>query len=250
MNENTYLITGANSDIGLHLISHLLANGKTVVATCRKTNVELETLRQKNDTFSLLETIDLENHEDLDRLKNYLLFNLNEKKIKAVHCVGNFWFHKTITSTSFVEASEMIRSHYLTAYNLSKILIPIMKSRKFGRILTFSCNSVIYNYPDMAAFTSAKAAVETLTKCLANENSEFNIAINTLALSTIKTKKVIDSKKLKYHNSYLSLDELTEIIIHTIDGPDFINGNIFKVLKHSKYFYNEGYYDRNIILDE
>jgi len=246
MVKSIYLITGANSDIGFYLIQYLISQNNYVIGTCRKSTHELQSIPTTN--FELISNIDIENTEDLSILQKVLI-GKGDIQYNVIHCIGNFWHHKSIISTDHLEARDLIISHYLTTFNLLKLIVPIMKKNKGGRILTFSCNSVIYNYPEMAAFTSAKAAVETLVKCCANENSQYNIVINTLALSTIKTEKVVNSKKEKYHDDYLTLEELKDIIIHTISGPKFINGNIIKVLKHSKYFYHESYYDRNEIIE-
>ncbi|MEI6348889.1 MAG: SDR family oxidoreductase [Bacteroidota bacterium] len=246
MANTIYLITGASSDIGFYLIRYLISQDKFVIGTCRKPTSEIQSIVASN--FELITNIDFEKKEDLIILQN----TLESKKnilYKVIHCIGNFWHHKSIPSTSHSEAKDMVLSHYLTTFNLLKLMVPIMKKNNGGRILVFTCNSVIYTYPEMAAFTSAKAAVETLVKCSANENSQYNIVINALALSTIKTKKVINSKKEKYHDEYLTLEELKDSILYTINGPIYINGNIIKILKYSQYFYHESYYDRNEIIE-
>ncbi len=246
MNNTIYLITGANSDIGYFLIKHLISQNIRAIATCRKDTRGLHQITDSN--FELISNIDFEMEESLRGLKE-ILEQKGNIHYKVIHCVGNFWYHKSIPSTKHLEAKGLILSHYLTTFNLLKLMLPIMKQNSGGRFLTFSCNSVLYTYPEMAAFTSSKAAVETLVRCTANENSQYGIVINALALSTIKTEKVIESKREKYHDQYLTLDELMDSIMHTINAPIHINGNIIKLLKYSNYFYHESYYDRNEILN-
>ena len=152
--------------------------------------------------------------------------------IYLIHCAGDFWYHKSIINTDIEETKNMIQSHYLSLFNVIKTMIPIMMRAGGGKILTFSCNSVSYLYPEMAAFTSAKAAIECLVKCTANENSKYSIVANCLALSTTLTEKVKLSKDQKYHSDYITINELVDVIKETLNLSPLINGNILKVLKY------------------
>jgi len=243
--KKKYIITGANSDIGFFLIKELLKDDNEVIGSCRTPTEKLQGFKHKN--FHLIPNIDLTNKNCLSIFgKEIRKFGIVE--FHLIHSVGDFWHHKSIVNTSQKEATNLISSHYISLYSLLKMIIPVFIENKGGKILVFSCNSVLYNYPDMAAFTSAKAAIETLVRCTANENSKYGIVANAIALSTINTEKVKESKDPKYHNDYMTLDELKEVIVSILDLPKYINGNIIKTLKYSKYFYNEGYYKRNIIV--
>lgn len=120
-----------------------------------------------------------------------------------------------------------------------------------GKIFAFSCNSVKYNYPDLAVFTSSKVAVECLIKCVANEYSKFNIIANVFALPSIKTKSVIATKPELYHKDYATIDELVNCIeLECENISPHINGNIINLFKYSEPFYYKGYYERNIMWEE
>ena len=100
----------------------------------------------------------------------------------------------------------------------------------------------------MPLFTSSKAAVECLIKCVANEQSKYNIIANSFALPSIKTNSVIKTKPEEFHKNYATLEELTDCIEHTIENlSPLINGNVINLFKYSESFYNKGYYERNII---
>ncbi len=145
----------------------------------------------------------------------------------------------------------MINSHYITLFGVIKAVLPIMQKLKGGKIIAFSCNSVKYNYPDMAAFTSAKAAIECLIKCTANELSQYHITANAFALPSIKTEQVIQSKPEAFHKNYPTLDELTDCIERTVENLSPLEtGNIIQLFKYSDSFYHKGYYERNLIWEE
>lgn len=242
---SNYVITGANSEIGKALIYQLINQEHNILLVSRSpkdNNID--------DKYTWLEGIDFVNEENLIRLGEKIKEYFTEP-FTLIHSVGDFWCHKPIENTSFQEAIRQINSHYITLYGVIKTVLPIMQQVGGGKIIAFSCNSVKYNYPDMAAFTSAKAAVECLIKCVANEQSKYNIIANAFALPSIKTKSVIKTKPEKFHENYATLDELAVCIEKAAENlTSLVNGSIINLFKYSPSFYNEGYYQRNIIWEE
>lgn len=241
---SNYIIMGANSEIGTALAKHLIARGHRVLLVSRSQKKDIV------DEIDWLDKVDLTNENDLLCLRNFV-----EKRFTTpftvIHSVGDFWKHKSITNTAFSEVVSQINSHYVTLFGVMKSLIPLMKKVGGGKFIAFSCNSVKYNYPDMAAFTSAKAAVECLIKCIANEQSKNNIICNAFALPSIKTNSVISTKPEEYHENYPTLAELTECIERTTENlTGLSNGNVIGLFKYSDSFYHKGYYERNIIWEE
>ena len=234
------LITGANSDIGKSLIEKLEAKNIRFLATARSTSPH-----NADSRAHILDGIDLTDDRCLELLRQAVIGEF-ASPFSWVHCVGDFWFHKPLEKTSLEEAKSMVLSHYLTLFATAQIVLPLMKNVGGGQVLAFSCNSVRYNYPDMAAFTSAKAAVECFVKCISNEYIEHNITANCLALPTIKTEKVVRTKPAEYHEHYIACGELADVVIeHLSQSQRFCSGNALSLVKHSPYFYTEGYYRRN-----
>lgn len=239
-----YVITGGNSEIGRALADYLTQQNHEVLLISRSQ----KPISEKSDNW--LDGIDLTKEKDLNKFHNFIEMHFCSP-FTIIHSVGDFWAHKSITNTRFEEAISMIQSHYITLYGVIKYVVPIMQKFGGGKIIAFSCNSVKYNYPDMAAFTSAKAAVECLIKCVANEQSKYNITANAIALPSIKTKSVIKTKPEEFHKNYPTLEELTECIEKTIESiSPLINGNVINLFKYSDSFYHKGYYERNIIWED
>ncbi len=239
-----YVITGANSEIGQSLAKYLANQGHEILLSSRSRKPSC------NYYDNWMDGIDLTKEHDLNKLGKYIE-SCYSTPFTVIHSVGDFWSHKSINNTSFDEAVSQINSHYITLFGVIKTVVPIMQKVGGGKIIAFSCNSVKYNYPDMAAFTSSKAAVECLIKCTANEQSKYNIISNAFALPSIKTNSVIESKPKEFHENYPTLSELTECIEQTVENLSFLsNGNIISLFKYSDSFYHKGYYERNIIWEE
>jgi len=242
---SNYVITGANSEIGSELARYLGSKNHKLLLFSRSEKPDIS-----HDTHTWIDHIDLTKESHLFKLRTKINKQFSSP-FTLIHSVGDFWKHKSINNTSFKEAISQIQSHYITLFGVIKTVVPIMQVVGGGKIIAFSCNSVKYNYPDMAAFTSAKAAVECLIKCIANEQSQYNIIVNAFALPSIKTNSVIKTKPKKFHKNYPTLSELTYCIEQTVENlSPLTNGNIINLFKHSQSFYHKGYYERNKIWEE
>lgn len=240
---SNYIVTGANSEIGKALSEHLTKKGHEVLLVSRSS-------KPLSCSKKWLDGIDMTKESDLLIMRSFVKTNFSSP-FTIIHSVGDFWKHKSITNTSFDEALSQIHSHYITLFGVIKAVVPIMQEVGGGKIIAFSCNSVRYNYPDMAAFTSSKAAVECLIKCIANEQSQYNILANAFALPSIKTNSVLKTKPEEFHKNYPTLEQLTNCIEQTIENlSPLINGNCISLFKYSDSFYHKGYYERNIIWEE
>ena len=244
METKNYLVTGGNSHIGRGLVSYLLENDNNRILTTSRKLYE-PFLEINSEQFKYLPKIDLLKESDLNELAE-VTQSCFQDPFNLIHSVGDFWFHVPFLEKNMADAKAMMDSHYTTLYGVCHRLLPQMVKNGGGRILAFSCNSVSYNYPHMAAFTSAKAAVECLIRCIANEFSKDNIVANSLALSSLQTDTVKDSKPFGDYEHFISVQPLCETIEEFLNMKHNIaNGNTINCFNYSESFYNEGYFQRN-----
>lgn len=242
--QSHYLVTGANSQLGRALVNYICKlEGISLFITSRSRYNFGSILERKNVKY--LPGIDLTVASDLEHLSSEV-DSFFAERINIIHSVGDFWYHVPFSEIGITEAKQMMESHYLTLYGVAHSLIPVMIRKGGGSMIAFSCNSVRYNYPHMAAFSSAKAAVESLVKCLANEYSKDNINANVIQLSSLQTDKVKHSKPFGDYHHFIPIEELA-VLIKEINNPAFklLSGNVINLFKYSPSFFNEGYFQRN-----
>ena len=238
------IITGASSEIGSALARHLLAKGEAkLLFTSRTRPVPADLL--ESSSALVLSGIDLTEQEGLQNLLETAT-GYFRGPFALVHSVGDFWFHKGLEQTTLAEAHRLYTGHYLSLFGVLHFMLPLMAQLGGGRILALSCTSVGFSHPEMSPFTSAKAAVESLIRCTANEWANRGVSANAIALSTVATQQVLDSKPLAMDENYLTLEELCQLVsdLLRISSP-YLSGNVIRPLKYSKTYYHTSYFDRN-----
>ncbi len=243
MKHKNLIVLGASSDIGKSLLQKASKDSSlSILAVSRSESLHK---LEASSRINFLSGYDLTSENCLAQLSSKAK-ELFEGPITVVHCVGDFWHHKPLVDTKFSEIASMLTSHVLTLFGIAKYLTPVLIENGGGQLIAFSCNSVIYNYPDMAPFTASKAAIESFTKSYANEYAGYGISACAVALPTIRTPKVLLEKVDGDHKNYVTPEDLASFILdELLTMPQIVNGNVVKLFKHSSTFYNKSYYDRN-----
>jgi NADP-dependent 3-hydroxy acid dehydrogenase YdfG len=243
--QKSFLITGATSGLGKALaikIAREYGDSCKMIMISRSFNKELDSLR--SDKIKYIPGIDLLDISPNDAVSKQIDAFFIEPFV-LIHSAGDFWDHVPFLSVNTKRAKDMMDSHYGTLYNVLQSVLPIMVKKGGGKILTFSCNATVYNFPNMLPFTAAKAAVDATIKCIAHEYANRNIVANSIALSSLQTEQNKDSKPFGDYYNYLDLEEISQTVIEIADlSNNLANGNVINCYKYSDSYYNQGYFER------
>ena len=77
-----------------------------------------------------------------------------------------------------------LKGYYLCSQAVGKIMV----GQKRGNIINIASTAAMYTAPEMGAYCIAKAGVVMLTRILAVELAQYNIRVNAVAPSLVKTK--------------------------------------------------------------
>lgn len=86
---------------------------------------------------------------------------------------------------------------FMSAVLLSQALVPEMKARQFGRIVTITSLSVSEPIDHLAVSTSMRLAVTGFSKTLANEVAAHGITVNTVMPGVIHTQRIEDLRRAR-----------------------------------------------------
>jgi len=236
------VITGISSELGSVLAAALASDPAVrIIGTMRRQRKPQEAFPEN---VFVIDECDLADAKCCTNLSQAISDRF-DGPFGFVHSVGEFWEHVPFLDYRSDQAAQLFQSHVTTFYNVLQALVPVMVGKGGGSVIAFSCNSVRYSYPNMAAFTAAKSAVDSLVRSLANELSGQHLRFNSLVLASLKTHKVQESKPRGDFAHFIPPNDLVPTIRFLLsDDAYLVNGNTINLFVHSDQFYNTGYFQR------
>lgn len=231
------IVTGGNSGLGYATAKKLCDNGiKTYIIGRNKDKTEnacaeighnaipvIFDLNNLNEIPAMIEEIS--NGENIDILVNNA--GINQKK--------------EFTEVTNDEFFNIIHTNVLSVFAISREVVKIMKKHGSGSIVNISSMASKYGLPKVIAYSASKGAIETMTRAMTVELSEFGIRVNCVAPGFIKTKmssKALDNdperrKKVLSRTPMGILGEPSNIAdavyFYATNESSFITGTILPV---------------------
>ena len=187
MNE-TVLITGASSGIGLELAKCFAAGGCRLVLVAR-TEAALEKLagelRQKNNIDAIVLPADL----SLSESPKQIFEKLSARQIAVDVVVNNagFGLHGAFAELPLPRQLEILQVNMTALVELTGLFLPAMIQRNRGGILNVGSVAGFQAGPGMAIYYATKAFVLSFTEALAEELSETHLKISVLCPGATET---------------------------------------------------------------
>jgi len=225
------VLTGASSGIGFEAaLEFTLKTENKVVCIARsadKLKKLLEIARGINPDCTLLPVeFDIVN-DDYAALVPFLSQRLGTVDI-LINNAGAL-INKPFLDTTADDLNEMFLSNVTGHFNMIKNLLPLMQSGShivnIGSMGGFQ-GSV--KFPGLLAYSSSKAALHTLTECLALELAETGIKINCLALGSAQTE-MLEAAFPGYQSPVMAFEMGKYVADFALTGHKFFNGKILPV---------------------
>lgn len=217
------IITGTSRGIGFELAQLFAKNNCQVLALSRN-SAPLENLKLKNITVI---SVDLSNENDLKKVTDFVGKNWKQVDI-LINNAGKLINKpfKNLTSEDFLEVYKV---NVFAVAELTRLLIPHLK--KGSHVVNISSIGGIQGsmkFPGLAAYSSSKGALLTLTEVLAEEYKEQQISFNALALGAVQTEMLEEA--FPGYKASVSAEEMADYIYNFAQtGNKFYNGKILQV---------------------
>jgi 3-oxoacyl-[acyl-carrier protein] reductase len=217
------VITGTSRGIGFELAKMFADNGHQVLAISRNTK-PLSVLNHKN--ISVI-SIDISKNSDVEKVTSFI--KNNWKKVDVLINNAGKLINKPFTDLTSNDFLEVYKVNVFGVAELTKNLIPFLQ--KGSHVVTISSMGGIQGstkFPGLAAYSSAKGAVITLSELLAEEYKEQQIAFNVLALGAVQTEMLAEA--FPDYKAPLSAEEMANYIYDfSLTGNKFYNGKVLQV---------------------
>ncbi|WGQ11963.1 SDR family oxidoreductase [Pedobacter gandavensis] len=225
------VLTGASSGIGFEAaleFSNYKANKIVCIArSADKLRKLLEIARSINPDCVLLPVeFDIVN-DDYAVLLPFLEERLGTVDI-LINNAGSL-IKKPFLETSKEDLYQMFESNVLGHFNMIQNLLPLMTAGShivnIGSMGGFQ-GSV--KFPGLAAYSSSKSALHTLTECLAFELAETGIKVNCLALGSAQTE-MLEQAFPGYQSPVMAFEMGKYVADFAKSGHKFFNGKVIPV---------------------
>ncbi|MFA4869493.1 MAG: SDR family oxidoreductase [Pedobacter sp.] len=225
------VLTGASSGIGFEAALEFTLNKENkVVCIARsadKLRKLLEIAKGINPDCTLLPVeFDIIN-DDYAALVPFLKEKLGNIDI-LINNAGAL-INKPFSETTAEDLACMFESNVLGHFNMIQNLLPLMGSGShivnIGSMGGFQ-GSV--KFPGLSAYSASKAALHTLTECLAFELLETGVKVNCLALGSAQTE-MLEQAFPGYQSPVLAFEMGKYVADFARTGHKFFNGKILPV---------------------
>ncbi len=200
MKTRTVLITGASGGIGQAIAKRFALDGYQTILHYNKNPESVESLKHALEKLGCSNVLtlggDLTDPKELDAMVAFISAQnitvdvlINNAGIKA---------EAPIDLMSDAVFASVMRTNVNGAFMITKRLVPAMKKQKYGRIINITSGIAKDGMANQVNYGASKAALENMTKSLAQELGPYGITVNSVAPGLIETNMTRDiSREIK-----------------------------------------------------
>lgn len=189
LKDKTALVLGASRGLGAAIASGLTAEGATVLAAARsveKIEAWAHTLPQGTGVVSPI-SLDLGDLRSVDDVADRLL-----AKGGVDIVINNTGGPPPASAFEASRADWLVQFETMAAnlFHLTGRLLPPMRARRWGRIITLTSSGVEQPIPRLALSNGIRSAIVGWSKTLADEVAADGVTVNVLLPGRIHTQRV------------------------------------------------------------
>jgi len=217
------IITGCSRGIGYELARLFAQSGHKVLALSRND----KPVKDLNEANISAFPFDICKDKDFKKLENFLEDNWKTVDI-LINNAGQL-LNKPFLQTTRKEFEELYRVNVFGVAELTRLLIPKMSTG--GHVVTISSMGGVQGsvkFPGLAAYSSSKGAVITLTELWAEEFKESGPSFNVLAIGAVQTEMLEEA--FPGYQAPITADDMAAYIMDfALNGQRFYNGKLLQV---------------------
>lgn len=207
MMKNNVLITGASEGIGLVLAKHFAEKDFNVFVTARS----------KKSLEELSKIDNIKGFYPCDLTKDCLFLYQEAKKVLGnidilINNAGGYVCAE-IEKTTDEDIENLLKLNVEAPYKLSRLVIPDMKKRNFGRIINIGSISGVVGEAYATLYSMTKSSFIGFSKALALEVAQYGITVNTIHPGWVDTSLI--------HGDNMTFEE--EELMETIPQRRYIS---------------------------
>jgi len=221
--SKTVIITGTSRGIGFELVQLFADAGYAVLALSRNAKPVSDLNLDNTTAFPF----DLNKSEDYERVAAFVQNEWSHVNI-LINNAGTL-LNKPFSDTTFEDFQQVYNTNVFGVAELTRCMIPFMS--KSGHVVTISSMGGVQGsvkFPGLAAYSSSKGAVISLTELLAEEYKETGPSFNVLALGAVQTE-MLEEAFPGYEAPNTAAQMGAYIFEFAKTGQQFYNGKLLQI---------------------
>jgi len=218
------VITGTSRGIGFEMVKIFAEQGHEVLALSRND----EPVKNLSLDHVNALAFDITSISEIENVGKWIADRWDSKVDILINNAGSL-LNKPFAKSTMEDFTEVYKVNVIGVAELTRQLLPFMSIG--GHVVNVSSMGGIQGsmkFPGLAAYSSSKGALITLTELLAEEYKENGPAFNVLALGAVQTEMLEEA--FPGYEAPVSADKMANYIADfSQNGQQFYNGKIMQV---------------------
>lgn len=182
------LITGASSGVGLSLALHF-SEKYHVIGLARRLDKMKDAFQGKKNITAI--EADLSASQNLEKV----LKTVSDNHGPISHLINNagIMVKDSLQDLPLDQFQKSFLVNTFAPFQVTRYFLPSMIKNNFGRIINITSGAPINCFPNFAAYSASKAALNALTETCAKEVSGYNIKVNLMSPGPVRTEMAPDA---------------------------------------------------------
>ena len=220
------VITGTSKGIGKAMALYYL-NKNFVVAGCSRSSSSIDDENYRH--------FELDITDEKAVLSMVRAIKKEFKKIDILINNAGIASMNHILTTSNESISKIFNTNFLGTFLFTREVAKVMMKEKYGRVINFSTIAKPLRLEGEAVYAASKAAIESFTQTSSKELNSFNITVNAIGPTPIKTdlikavpkdkiEDLLNKQTIKRFGTFEDIINVVDFFID--DRSSFITGQI------------------------
>jgi NAD(P)-dependent dehydrogenase (short-subunit alcohol dehydrogenase family) len=190
--ESVALVTGANRGIGLEVVRQLARLGFTVILGSRDARKGEEAAEEltRDELKVYARRLDVTDEGSVEELRRWVLERFGRLDVLVNNAAILYDTWQRAENAEFDTVREAFETNTLGAWRVSKAFIPLLRADGGGRVVNVSSESgsLASMGGGTPAYSVSKAALNALTRMLADELRRDRILVNSVCPGWVATE--------------------------------------------------------------
>jgi NAD(P)-dependent dehydrogenase (short-subunit alcohol dehydrogenase family) len=205
------LITGGTGALGSSVTKAFIASNAMTTISTYIIDEEMENVKSEIKAAELIKS-DITKEDEVKKLVSNVIEKHGHIHI-LVNVIGGYLGGKSVAELEEKEWDTMMNMNLKSVFLISKHIIPIMMSTRYGKIVHISSRTGLRSDGYDSAYAASKSGLIRLVESISEEIKESNINVNCILPSVIDTQANRKAMPDADFNKWLKTEDLANVIL-------------------------------------